>query len=200
MTDRPETARHGKVFAALAAALGAGLILMSNGRVWAHGTVSAPVRLSVDATGSSLTPLPYTLGLAALASAVALFAVRRFGRYAVGVVLLLAGAGTIAAIAAKLGDLNAALGAQAAAHSAVFGVSRVGAVSSDAWPYLALAGALLVALSGGYTLLRGRAWTGLSNRYETAPAQDAAPAGGAKPDATSRDLWDSLNRGADPTV
>src|ERR1700737_2889419 len=103
-----------KVTAALLAAAGAGLILASDSRGWADATVTAPVRLSVEATGSNLTSLPYALGLAGLAGAVALFAVRRIGRYLVGLVLLGAGVGTVAAVVENLGRLDGADLAKAA--------------------------------------------------------------------------------------
>jgi uncharacterized membrane protein (TIGR02234 family) len=215
------TATREKVLAALLAAAGAGLILMSDSRGWADGTVTAPVRLSVEATGSSLTTLPYALGLAGLAGAVALFAVRRIGRYLVGLVLLGAGAGTVGAVAANLGHLDGATLAKAAEQTLGSSAAQLGGVTNTAWPYVTIAGGVLVALSGLLTLARGRSWSGLSNRYEVAPgtsgtraraadsaAPAAAPASAAVPAAarasaaepTSRDLWDALNRGADPTV
>ena len=223
------TATREKGLAALLAAAGAGLILMSDSRGWADGTVTSPVRLSVEATGSDFTSLPYALGLAGLAGAVALFAVRRIGRYLVGLVLLGAGVGTVAAVAANLGHLDGATLAKAAEQTLGSSAAQLGSVTNTAWPYVTIAGGVLVALSGLLTLARGRSWSGLSNRYEVAPgtsragartvdaaATDTAPVTAAVPAAaptkaaasarasaaepTSRDLWDALNRGADPTV
>jgi uncharacterized membrane protein (TIGR02234 family) len=205
-----------KVLAALLAAVGAGLVLASAGRSWAHGTLTAPVRLPVSANGSDLTGVPFALGLAGLAGAVALFAVRRIGRYAVGAVLLAAGVGAVVAVAGRLSHLDSTLLAKAAAEAAAAD-ARIIDVGNSAWPYLTIAGGVLIALSGAYTLVRGRSWSGLSNRYEraaaataasvAAPAADSSAAVTAEsatsaPDAelTSRDLWDALNRGADPTV
>ena len=204
-----------KVLAALLAAAGAGLILASAGRSWAHGTLTAPVRLPVSANGSDLTGVPFALGLAGLAGAVALFAVRRIGRYAVGAILLAAGVGTVVAVAGRLSHLDSSLLAKAAAEAAAAD-ARIVEVGNSAWPYLTIAGGVLLALSGAYTLLRGRTWSGLSSRYERTASADAAAAAsttdssvaaGAEnaasaPDAelTSRDLWDALNRGADPTI
>ena len=195
-----------KVLAALLAAAGAGLILMSDGRGWADATVTAPVRLSVEASGSSLTSLPYALGLAGLAGAVALFAVRRIGRYLVGLVLLGAGVGTAAAVVANLGHLDGATLSKAAEQTLGASAAQIGSVTNTAWPYVTIAGGVLVALSGLLTLARGRSWTGLSNRYEVAPAASAAGAPAPEPVAraaaepNSRELWDALNRGADPTA
>ncbi|MBS2962707.1 Trp biosynthesis-associated membrane protein [Actinocrinis puniceicyclus] len=206
-----------KVGAALLAAAGAGLILASVGRGWAEATVTSPVRLSVHATGNSITSLPYALGLAALAGAVALFAVRRVGRYLVGLVLLGAGLGTAAAVATNLGHLDSTRLARAAEQTLGAEGAQLGGVTNTAWPYVSLFGGLLVALAGGYTLARGHSWTGLSNRYEapvaaaaagaTGAAGPAAAPGGAaaRDDAahaepSTRELWDSLNHGTDPTL
>lgn len=192
-------ATRAKVAAALLAAAGAGLILASVGRGWADATVTSPVRLSVHATGSSITSLPYALGLAALAGAVALFAVRRIGRYLVGLVLLCAGLGTVAAVATNLGHLDGTHLARAAEQTLGASGAQLSGVSNTAWPYITILGGVLVAVAGGYTLARGGSWSGLSNRYEVAPA--AASADPAPPaEQSTRELWDSINRGADPTV
>jgi uncharacterized membrane protein (TIGR02234 family) len=205
------SATRAKVTAALLAAAGAGLILASDGRGWANATITSPVRLSVHATGSNITSLPYALGLAGLAGAVALFAVRRVGRYLVGLVLLGAGLGTVAAVATNLGHLDNTQLARAAEQTLGASGAQLSGVTNTAWPYVTVLGGLLVAVSGALTLVRGRTWTGLSNRYEVAPtvagpaahqatpsAQSPGSESGAEP--SSRELWDSINRGADPTV
>ena len=99
-------AARAKGTAALLAAVGSGVILLTIGRGWAHGDVTSPITFRVTATGSQLTGVPYALGLAGLAGALALFAVRRIGRYLVGAVLVLAGAGTVYAVADRLSRLD----------------------------------------------------------------------------------------------
>ena len=194
-----------KIAAALLAAAGAGLILASDGRGWASATVTSPIRLNVQTSGSSLTSLPYALGLAGLAGAVALFAVRRIGRYLVGAVLLGAGGGTVAAVAANLGRLDSAQLARTAEQTLGASAAQLGPVSNTAWPYVTLVGGVLVALAGGLTLVRGHSWAGLSSRYERHQTQTGptatpteTPAPTAEPSA--RELWDALNRGTDPTA
>ncbi len=194
------TGTREKITAALLAAAGAGLILASVGRGWADATVTAPVRLAVQTTGSGLTPLPYALGLAGLAGAVALFAVRRVGRYLVGAVLLGAGLGTVAAVAANLGRLDSAQLARAAEQSLGATAESLGPVSNTAWPYVTIAGGVLLALAGTLTVTRGRAWTGLSNRYERQAAAGSPGPVAPAAEPTARDLWDALNRGTDPTA
>jgi uncharacterized membrane protein (TIGR02234 family) len=163
----------------------------------------------VHASGSNITSLPYALGLAGLAGAVALFAVRRIGRYLVGLVLLGAGLGTVAAVATNLGHLDSTQLARVAEQTLGASGAQLSNVTNTAWPYVTILGGALVAAAGALTLVRGRTWTGLSNRYEVASkstGQGAHPAAGsAQPldgdaEPSSRDLWDSINRGADPTV
>ncbi len=184
---RSSTTRE-KVTAALLAAAGAGLILASDSRAWADGTVTSPVRLSVEASGSSLTSLPYALGLAGLAGAVALFAVRRIGRYLVGAVLATAGLGTVAVVAANLGKLDGTTLARAAAQTVGTAGAQIGDVTNTAWPYVTIVGGVLIALGGILTLARGRSWSGLSNRYEVAPAsKDTVPKDTVPKDTVPKD-------------
>jgi uncharacterized membrane protein (TIGR02234 family) len=187
-----------KGLAALLAAVGAGVILLTIGRGWAHGYVTSPIKFDVTASGSQLTGVPYGLGLAGLAGALALFAVRRIGRYFVGAVLALAGAGTVYAVADRLSGLDAALRTQAATQGLGADDKFVG-VDNTLWPYLTILGGVLLCLAGIYTLARGRSWSGLGNRYE-APATAAAPKAAAPGAAvTSRDMWDAQGRGTDLT-
>lgn len=204
-STRPGTRE--KIAAALLAAAGASLILASDGRGWASATVTSPIRLNVQTSGSSLTSLPYALALAGLAGAVALFAVRRIGRYLVGAVLLGAGAGTIAAVATNLGRLDSTQLARTAEQTLGASAAQLGPVTNTAWPYVTLAGGLLVALAGVLTLLRGHSWSGLSSRYErnaptptTRPTPASTRPASASSEPTSRDLWDAINRGTDPTA
>ena len=189
---------RGKVVAALSSALGAGLILMSVGQEWAHGTVNEPIQVVIHATGTQLSGVPDALGLAGLAGAVALFAARRIGRYVVGLVLLGAGVGVVVVVAGKLGHLHAALLTDAAAQSLGGSTAQVTGTGNSAWPYLTVLGGVLVALAGVYTLVSGGSWTGLSSRYD-APGAAAGSADAVPAEPTARELWDALGRGADPT-
>ena len=184
-----------KVAAALLAAAGAGIVLLSVGRGWAHGDVTTPITFRVTATGSQLTGVPYALGLAGLAGGLALFAVRRIGRYFVGAVLALAGAGTVYAVADRLSRLDAALRTQAGVQG-LGSDARFVDVDNNLVPYLTILGGVIICLAGVYTLARGRTWSGLGGRYEAPAARaELKPAGAV----TSRDLWDAQGRGNDLT-
>lgn len=189
-----------KATAALLAAVGAGVILLTVGRGWAHGDVTSPITFRVTASGSQLTGVPYGLGLAGLAGALALFAVRRIGRYLVGAVLALAGAGTVYAVADRLSRLDEALRTQAGTQGLGSDAKFVD-VDNTLWPYLTILGGVLLCLAGIYTLVRGRSWSGLGSRYEAPAAVAGAARAEAKPAAevTARDLWDAQGRGTDLT-
>ncbi|WP_145906615.1 TIGR02234 family membrane protein [Kitasatospora viridis] len=172
--------------------LGAVLVLWAVGRTWASGKVSG---LDVGATGSDITGAPGALALVGLASAVAVFAVRGVGRVVLGLLVVLAGAGTALAAGLGAGD-SAAIDADAAKKLGLTGVTAE-QVSHSAWPWLAVLGGVLLALAGLLTVLRGRGWPSMGARYE-APTAKRAPA--PKDAGTPADLWKALDRGEDPTA
>lgn len=211
VTERPavrpaRSSARAKGMAALLAALGAGIVLLTVGRDWAHGEVTSPITFTVTASGSQLTGVPYGLALAGLAGALALFAVRRIGRYFVGAVLALAGAGTVYAVADRLSRLDDALRTQAGARG-LGSDARLVNIDNTLWPYLTILGGVLLCLAGIYTLARGRSWSGLGSRYEAPAAARAAaeratgdPAAAKSADeVTARDIWDAQGRGTDLT-
>ncbi|MFJ9840016.1 TIGR02234 family membrane protein [Kitasatospora sp. NPDC101155] len=169
--------------------LGAVLVLTAAGRDWAEGRAGT---LDVSVTGGKISELPGGLALVGLAAAVAVFAVRGAGRLAVGALTLLAGLGAAAASVAGASD-TAALDSAASGKLALAG-STATEVSHSAWPWVALAGGLLLALAGLVTLRYGRGWPTMGSRYE-APTRKAP----VKAD-TPGDLWKALDRGEDPTA
>ncbi|WP_406197618.1 TIGR02234 family membrane protein [Kitasatospora sp. NBC_01560] len=170
--------------------LGVVLVLTAAGRVWSEGRAGT---LEVSVTGSRISELPGGLALVALAAALAVFAVRGAGRIAVGVLTLLAGLGAAAAAAAGAGD-TVALDSEAAARLALSGTAAT-AVGHTGWPWVALAGGLLLALAGLLTARYGRGWPAMGSRYD-APTRKAP----AKAAESPSDLWKALDRGEDPTA
>ncbi|MER7674703.1 TIGR02234 family membrane protein [Kitasatospora sp. NPDC096128] len=169
--------------------LSAVLVLTAAGRIWAEGRAGT---LDVSVTGGKISELPGGLALVGLAAAVAVFAVRGAGRLAVGALTLLAGLGAAAASVAGASD-TAALDTAASGKLALAG-SAATEVSHTGWPWVALAGGLLLAVAGLITLRHGRRWPAMGSRYE-APTRKAP----AKAD-TPGDLWKALDRGEDPTA
>ncbi|MFC9326891.1 TIGR02234 family membrane protein [Kitasatospora sp. NPDC057015] len=176
--------------------LGAVLVLTAAGRVWATGTVAGVTggTLRVSVTGGTVSGLPTGLALTALAAAVAVFAVRGAGRIAVGVLTVLAGLGVAVGAALNAGDATA-LHAEAARKLALAG-ARAEQVDHSVWPWLALAGGLLIALAGLLTVRFGRSWPGMGSRYDAPTRKAPAKAAGDTP----ADLWKALDRGEDPTA
>lgn len=183
------TARPGLRTAVLLCLVGAFAVLVTVGRVWTSVEVPAdPLAEGRTATrtGAELVPGVRALGLVGLAGVVALAATRRTGRTVVGVLLLLTGTGVVAAVLAP--DLGAqTLPAEAA----------TGKVATTVWPWLTAAGGLLLAAAGLLTVVRGRSWAALGQRYE-APAAVGTAAAPQEP--TERSLWEALDRGEDPTA
>lgn len=126
--------------------------------------------------GSLLAPLAQATGVVALAGVGGIIATRRAGRMIVGLLLFLAGAS----------------GAWASARVMTGGVVAVPGSGEPAsltwWPWVALAGCLLVALVGGLTVAIGRRWPRLGGRYE----------GRRNPSGASP--WDAMDAGQDPTA
>ncbi|WP_123663579.1 Trp biosynthesis-associated membrane protein [Actinocorallia herbida] len=183
---------------ALVCAAGAALVVFATGRVWAQaafaGSGSGHTSGMSDLTGADLSATG-ALGWAALAAMAAVFAVRGAARIAVGALLALLGAGTVllALTATDASSARAALLGDSG--TIVVGSTDAVTVAATAWPWLAAAGGLVIALAGLWTAVRGRAWPGMSARYE----RGARPAKAAAPDDPAA-LWKSLDRGEDPTA
>ncbi|MFW6689824.1 TIGR02234 family membrane protein [Streptomyces sp. MAR4 CNX-425] len=187
--------------ALLSGALGAAVVLISAGRTWAEGEAATPVAdaaLPVTAGGRDVTGLPSALAIVGLAALVAVFAVRRAGRTVVAALLTLCGAGVVAASAAGASDTDA-LGDQAA-EAAGLADTAVHAVGHTAWPWVSLAGGVLLLVAGLLALRYGAGWPAMSGRYERAGAAAARPRRAAPADPERpEELWKALDRGEDPT-
>ena len=166
--------------------------LVTAGRSWATGTVSAlpplPGReLAVTATQAG-APVR-GLALLGLSGAVAVLAATGWLRVGVGLLLLLSG----------IGLATVGLGFDAAAEIARSGPAPQEATRTG-WPLVAATCGVAQAVAGLLVVLRGRTWSGLSRRYE-APAVRAEAAAAPEVDAPAeRRLWEALDRGEDPTA
>lgn len=194
------TARRELSLALLACMAGSALALLAAGRVWVRAqAVQGDLRAPLELTGAALAPAAPALALAGLAGALAVVATRGAGRRLAGVVLLACGLGVAAAavraarpsearIAGRAGE---ALGAKTAA---------VEGMTIGPWPWLAVAGGIVVAVVGVAVAVRGPAWPGMSSRYD-APAEQRTPAAApARVDDSPLDQWKALDRGEDPTL
>ncbi|WP_435133072.1 TIGR02234 family membrane protein [Actinacidiphila sp. bgisy144] len=188
-------------YRALAVALacgvvGASLVLLAAGKTWARGTASsAGHAMPVHASGSQMTALPGALALVGLASLVAIFAVRRIGRYTVAALLTLSGLGAAATALARRGDHGALDSAAATATSLTHATAAHTATTG--WPYVSVLGGVLLLLAGLTALRYGSRWPAMSSstRYERPSTAAARPVDPDRPE----DLWKALDRGEDPT-
>jgi uncharacterized membrane protein (TIGR02234 family) len=186
---------------------GATLLLVAAGQTWVFGKVQAQGAVrTVTAHGSELSGVPGAMALVALASVVAVFAVRGMARRTLGGLVVLAGAAAAgAAGTGALGSDNGALDEKAARSVGLTDVTAT-SLTHTAWPWLALIGGVLVLAAGVLTMQRSADWPGMSARYE-APAGKGSAAGPRRKAAapapaahqTPADLWKALDRGEDPT-
>ncbi len=190
--------RRSLAVALLCGALGAAVALLATRQEWAEGTATvAGGAFTLTAKGSDVTGVPAALAIVGLAALVAVFAVRRAGRFAVAGLLALSGAGTLAAALAGASD-SSALDEQAA-KAAGDTSATVDALSHTAWPYVAAVGGALLLLAGLLALRYGRQWPAMSGRYE----RDGTPRPRRRPQTVDpnrpEDLWKAIDRGEDPT-
>ena len=177
--------------------VGASLVLVGVGRTWASvdlpgGPLTGGAVVALP--GGALVPGVRALGLVGLAGVVALAATRRAGRVVVGGLLLLVGAGVVAAVLGP--DLTAAALRSDAVRSAG-ALSPTAPVAATGWPSVTALGGLVLALAGLLTVLRGRSWPALGARYEAPGAHATRSDVPSAP--TERSLWEALDRGEDPT-
>ncbi|MCZ4609686.1 TIGR02234 family membrane protein [Streptomyces chartreusis] len=201
-SEAPGSARAGRMSLAVAllcGAVGAAVALLATRQRWSEGTATvAGGPFPLTAKGSDVTGVPASLAIVGLAALVAVFAVRRAGRFMVAGLLALSGAGTVAAALLGASD-STALDEQAARASGDTSAT-VQALTHTAWPYVAAVGGALLLLAGLLALRYGRLWPGMSGRYERngTPRPRRKPEAAGDPDRPE-ELWKALDRGEDPT-
>ncbi|WP_433078798.1 Trp biosynthesis-associated membrane protein [Dactylosporangium sp. CA-052675] len=164
--------RRGLATTAVACAVAAAVVLFAATRSWQTAVTVQPAPLpplKVDRTGTEISPWLTALAVVGLAGAGALLATRAAARLAVGVLLVVAGAGVVVASLVTLDE-----------HVRV------------AWPLVCALGGLVVLAAGVVTVRSGRSWPGMGARYE----RTSAP---ARRQHAQTDMWDALDRGEDPT-
>ena len=163
---------------------GAGLALYAVTRVWAVRVEPRPglSDLRTEQTGADVQPWLIGLAVVALAGTGALLATRGLARRVLGGLLVLAGAGIV------VGAVLARTGVDAGAAG----------LAGSVWPVGCVLGGAAVAVGGVLAARHGHRWAAMSSRYERRPAAPARERTGTAPD--SREFWDALDRGDDPTA
>lgn len=189
--------RRSVAVALLLGALGATVVLLASGRVWARGAAAiGGGSLPLTADGRAVTELPAALAIVGLAALVAVFAVRGRSRLLVSALLALSGLGAaLAAVAAA--DDRTALDAEAARTTADT-AAHVAGLTHTAWPYITAAGAVLILAAGLLALRFGTSWPAMGGRYERGGGPRTRKPAPVDPDRPE-DLWKALDRGEDPT-
>ncbi len=198
----PATSRSGRrelTVAVLVAVLAAALALTAGGQEWAEVTAQRPAPLppvSTVITGTEAAPLVPAAGLVLLAAAGALLAVRGAGRIAVGLVMVLAGAG----LAWSSGRVLAGMDVVTARLRAL-GVpaEQISTDVAAALPVLVVVAGVLGTAAGSLAVVRGRGWPGLGRRYERPGVAAGVPPRGRIDEDRAHDAWRTLDRGEDPT-
>lgn len=184
--------------------LGAGLMLVAGSRSWAsvsfHQAFPAAGELAV--AGRHVAPTVVPVALAAVAATVLLAIGKRAVLVVVGLGLVLAGVGSAVAATVAAADRTslAAIALREAVGLDTSGTAALGSpvdVTINAWAYVAVAGAVLLAMVGLAAVVAGPRWSRPTGRYERAePAGPSEPAP-ARPSASA---WDALSQGQDPTI
>lgn len=203
--------RRSQTAALLLLLVGAVGLLLVAGRTWGYVEVPPELRRGsarIAVPGGALSRGLPALGLGALAGVAALLAARGRARTAVGVVLVLVGAGALVDVAAGLAERSILAGSLD--EVAALGDSALDfpVVTLSPWPFLALGAAAAVVAGGVLAVLRGRSWSSLSARYEPATAPASPIGAGTGTGAGTRDpdpdpdaaTWAAQDRGEDPTV
>lgn len=181
-------------------AIAAGIIMLAAGRaVWITGTVdgiAGPAQAT--AVGTDAAPGLAGLALVAMAAAVAAATSGRIARWVSVLAMVGVGAGVIALSVRAVLSAPDVLGTVAAEGSGTTGTLEATG-SANAWPWVAVAGAVLLLVAAGGTVAGGRRWGALGGRYERSTGDGATEVGGARGERVDSD-WDRVTRGDDPSV
>ncbi|TDC72920.1 Trp biosynthesis protein [Micromonospora sp. KC606] len=175
--------RRELAYAVLLCLAGAGLAVWAATRTWAVEVTARgalpPTRH--DRSGAQLLPWLSALALVVLAGGGAVLATR--GR-----------------LRRLLGGLLALLGLAVAAGGGYGLTAGFAGEVSRQWPALCLLGGLLAAAGGALAARRGDRWPAMGARYERRPRAGTTFDGRPAAQRGTREAWDALDRGEDPTV
>ena len=166
------------------------LLVAANSRTWVTGSVTDAVvqHARTAASGGKAGPALLASALVGAAAVLATLTTGRVPRWIASVITVAAGVVSVVATLAVVRNPGRTLGDVATSMTGHTGDRTVDA-SLTIWPWVAVLGGVLLALTGVLAIIGARTWSGLSSRYD-------AP--GATP-ARRRSDWDMLSEGEDPT-
>ncbi len=188
----------------LSTVIGSAIVLLAWTQDWfalemvevAHGGAALPV------SGSAAAPALPALSLAGLALVAALGLAGPVFRVILGALELVLGASVVLEASLALAD---PVGAGAALVSQVTGVAGsesvaalVAGVNTTVWPFIAIVGGVIVALSGLGVALTSSRWPKSGRKYQAARLEHAEGSTAVVGEDFVAD-WDDLSRGDDPT-
>ena len=186
MSER--TSRREMVVVLILLIAGAILALVATALPW--GRVHLDGGGGLPVSGRAVAPDYQVLPLLALASVVGVVATRRVGRVLVGSAVAVAA--VRAALSSRLLGNSLTDDVRDWAIEAGHDVLRVtGASAGMNWYLIAC---VVIFVAGGWIAVRGPGWPSMDRRYERTPQPPPAER------LTSRETWDALDRGDDPTT
>ena len=177
---------------------GALIGLWSATRTWitvdvASSSVQIP-QIVVD--GATAAASVTAVSVVVLAGSLALLIAGKIARYIIAVICLLAGATVIAAGLGALRDPQAV--ASTAVAEATGLAQNAGEYALTAWPAVAVAAGVLMALQAVLVMIFAGRWPAKASKYD----RQAAKASVEPKDQSSRNIasWEQLSQGEDPTA
>jgi uncharacterized membrane protein (TIGR02234 family) len=187
-----------------------GLALLAWTQVWIQADVatSGSAREHLEVTGSTASPALTALALAGLALGAALTIAGPVIRVVLGLLEVLLGLSVFLGGFLAVSDPARAAAAAVTDATGISGRESIAIALVDpsvtAWPFVALAAGVLMALLGAGIVATARRWPGPTTRYQSVRLEPARAAGtpgtGEAPPRDAVDDWDELSRGDDPTT
>jgi uncharacterized membrane protein (TIGR02234 family) len=193
MSGPSSRARRELVLAVVGCAIAGAVALFAAGRRGVHYVAVGGGQVNGGPSGHDVAAGASALGLVVLAGVVALPATRGWLRRAVGLVVLAAGAATIALAARVLADPSAASSFSGYVGFFSYSSNPTIALRATGWPWADVGAGALALVTGVFAALRSGGWPAMGRRYESG-GKSARPAF----DASS--MWDRLDHGDDPTA
>ncbi len=190
--------RRAKYLTMLAIVVGAGLALLASTQTWVtvNLTAAANHTAAVTVQGSAAAPALTALSLAGLALAAALAIAGRIVRVVLAVLGVVIAGCLIFSASVALADPVVSAAAAITSASGISGGSSVArlvdSVELAVWPWIAIAGGVVLAIASLSIFVTSRRWPGPSRKYQAVRFEDADSGDevGGEPESRS-DVTDS---------
>jgi uncharacterized membrane protein (TIGR02234 family) len=199
------TDRRGLLVGLLGGLAAGGLALLGASRPWARAEIAAAgvPSSTVETAGTSAVPWVGALALVVVAGALALIPTGGLVRRTIGVLILLAAAGTAVGALAAGPAIDDELREDIAHSPASGGVDDAAVAESadrPAWRWLCVGAGVAGAAVGALVVGRSQRWPTMGSRYDAPGRQRDDSAAPRDEDTEGADLWRELDEGRDPTA